>query len=328
MRIESLKNADRKAIAAALRAGESVDLFLSGNLGRGERAQRNVRLDEIVPLCASVDSDDSELAAHLARYRAPEAGEGRPETVTVVIPTHRRVPRSIPALMSQDMDVRIIVLSNGDGPTEVAGAEVQQVEWLGHGATRAAVLDRIDSEFVFFTVDDAIPLGAGFLRTLIEGLESGTWDAAVARQIPWPDADAVTASRLRRWTPPGNQVIAMSQTDHVATLYRTETLRKYPLPAVPIAEDAWWSKDRDVAYVPMAPVLHSHLRKAGPLFRRNRDIHAQLTAMGHPPAVPSFASFLAAIPGTIRPALSVGPNEWVNQLAELAGQWRGSVTEK
>jgi hypothetical protein len=202
------------------------------------------------------------------------------------------------------------------------------VEWLGHGATRAAVLDRIDSEFVFFTVDDAIPLGAGFLRTLIEGLESGTWDAAVARQIPWPDADAVTASRLRRWTPPGNQVIAMSQTDHVATLYRTETLRKYPLPAVPIAEDAWWSKDRDVAYVPMAPVLHSHLRKAGPLFRRNRDIHAQLTAMGHPPAVPSFASFLAAIPGTIRPALSVGPNEWVNQLAELAGQWRGSVTEK
>jgi len=328
VRVESLKNADRKAIAEALRVGESVELFLSEKLGRGSRAQRNLRLDEIVPLCASADSDDPDLKEHMDRCRAPAAGDRRPETVTVVIPTHRRVPLGVPALSSQDMDVRIIVLSNGEGPTEVDGAEVQRVEWLGHGATRAAVLDDIDSEFVFFTVDDAIPMGDGFLRTLVEGLESGLWDAAVARQIPWPDADAVTSSRLRRWTPPGSQVIAMSQTDHVGTLYRTETLRKFPLPAVPIAEDAWWSQGRDVAYVPMAPILHSHAREVGALFRRNRDIHEQLIAMGQQPAVPSFAALLAAVPGTIRPALTVGPNEWINQLAELAGQWRGAIKQK
>jgi hypothetical protein len=305
-----------------------VNLEISGILDRGRRAQRNWRLDEIVPLCAAASAADPELMAQMERCRAPEAGPPRPEIVTVVIPTHRRQPRGIQALLDQDMGVNIIVLSNGAGPDRVPGAEVRRVEWRGHGPTRAAVLDAIETEFVFFTVDDAIPLGRGFLRTMVEGLESGAWDAAVARQVPWPDADAVTASRLRRWTPPGDRVIQMPQADHVATLYRTETLRKFPLPAVPIAEDAWWSRERSVAYVPMAPILHSHAREPGALFRRNRDIHQQLVAMGREPTVPSFGALLGAVSGVIRPTLSSGPMELVNQVAELAGQWRGSVTPK
>ena len=183
-------------------------------------------------------------------------------------------------------------------------------------------------EYVLFTVDDALPLGEGCVRQLVEALGTGGWEAAVARQIPWPDADAVTASRIRRWTPPGHRVVPMSQTDHVATLYRTETLREFPIPQRPIAEDAWWSKGRRVAYVPGAPVLHSHRREPLTLFTRNRDIHTELVAMGHRPTIPHLGAAVAALPGVVRPTLAYGPMEFMNQLAEIAGQWRGAVNAR
>ena len=311
-------------MADQIRCGEPVDLWVSAAIGRGSRARRNIRYDELVPLCRSIDFEDASLADVGRVFAAPEAKEGRSERITAVIPCSRSVPIGVEALRGQDMEVDVLVLSNNGGPTEVEGAQVLAVEWEGHGTTRARALEHIETEFVFFTVDDAVVLGAGCLRVLVEALDSGGWDAAVARQIPWPDANAVTAARLRRWTPPGNQVVGMIQTDHVATLFRTETLRRYPIPDKPIAEDAWWSMQRRVAYVPMAPVLHSHRRQPSALFARNRDIHAQLVQMGRPPTIPTLGAALAALPGVLRPTLAGGPAELVNQLAEIAGQWRGA----
>ncbi|MFM8358546.1 MAG: hypothetical protein ACKOET_08300, partial [Verrucomicrobiota bacterium] len=45
--------------------------------------------------------------------------------------------------------------------------------------------------YVLLTVDDAMPLGAGFVRTLVEVLERGGYDAVTARQVPWPGSDAI-----------------------------------------------------------------------------------------------------------------------------------------
>ena len=92
----------------------------------------------------------------------------------------------------------MLVLSNGAGPVSADGARVVRVPWEGHGRTRSRAIDHIDSEYVFFTVDDAIPMGQGCLGTLVDALNEGGWDAVVARQVPWPDANAVTASRIRR----------------------------------------------------------------------------------------------------------------------------------
>lgn len=293
--------------------------------GRGHRMARNLRMDEVMPFVDSVACDDAAIRRTFKEFSAPGALPGHAGTVTAIIPSSRGVPLGVRSLVNQDVDVRVLVLSNGDGPHEVSGAEVKRVAWDGHGATRANAIQWVESDYVFFTVDDAIPLGQGCIRTLIEALESGPWDAAVARQIPWPDADAVTAARLRRWTPPGHRVVPMEQTDHVATLIRTETLRKHPIPPVPIAEDAWWSRDRRVAYVPMAPVLHSHSRSPVSLYKRNRAIHAQLVSMGRPAAVPSWSAIVSALPGVVRPTLAEGGMELLNQIAELAGQWRGAV---
>jgi hypothetical protein len=325
VQVTDLSYDTRQRMTAALKRGESLHLRLRKPMGRGVRGSRNCRLDEIVPLCASVELSGEVVGYAGAEWAAPSGVERGDPSVTVVIPTRGDSSPAVDAFLAQDVNVRVLILSNGNGPDSQKGAEVIRVNWRGHGATRQAAIARVNTPFVFFTVDDAIPLGTGFLRTLVSALEGGDWDAVTARQIPWPDADAVTATRLRRWTPPGHQVVARSTADHVATLYRTETLRAFPIPSVPIAEDAWWSIGRRIGYVPTAPVLHSHQRSPGALYRRNRDIHAQLRGMGYAPKVPSLSAAFRAMPGVLRPALANGPPELLNQLAELMGQWRGAV---
>ena len=154
---------------------------------------------------------------------------------------------------------------------------------------------------------------------MVQVLESGPWDAVVARQIPWPDADPVTRRRLRQWTPPSDGPQRLAQTDHVCTLYRTETLRKHPLPAVPIAEDLAWSLGRRVALAPGAPVLHAHRRHARALFHREREIHAQRRILGLPTTVPHLGGAMLGALGAVR----AGPREVVRHAAEATGQWWG-----
>jgi len=301
-------------MAAALRSDEPIDLHLSGDINP------HLRVDEIVPLCRVVTTTNPAMRRTIQYAMAPAAQPGPPLSVTVIIPCSRGLPQGIDSLLNQDVNVRILVLSNGDGPRNVPGAEVIRVPWHGHGETRQAAVAMVEDPYVLFTVDDAIPLGEGFLRTLVNALEEG-WEAVFARQIPWPDADRVTRARLRRWTPAGSNTVAFPQVDHVAALYHTETLRKNPLPSVPIAEDAWWSRGRSIGYVPMAPVLHSHQRRPKELFLRNRAIHAERIKMGERPTVGSLSNMFGALPGLARPILQEGGAELVNQIAELAGQW-------
>ncbi len=320
MIIKGLGPAERAAMSDAIRRGEPIRLELQGAVPRG------VRLDEIAPLCYAAYAQDPRDQRVLDAFAAPPARPGHGARVTAIIPCHRGKPAGVHALHRQDVPVRVLVLSNGEGgPKSVPGAEIVEVAWEGHGRTRQQALRYVTDPYVLLTVDDAIPLGPGFVRTLVQALEEGEWDAVTARQVPWPDADRVTAEALRRWTPAGHRVVPFPQTDHVATLYRTETLRHKPLPEVPIAEDACWSKGRRVGYVPMAPILHAHARSPATLYRRNRDIHAELVAIGHDPTVPSLSAVVAALPSVVRPSLVGERGEWQNQLAELFGQWRGAA---
>lgn len=319
MILQDLSQASRVRMSEALRAGDPVRLELSGPV------PADLRLADLAPLCYAATSTDPRDQRVIDAFRAPAGRPGGGPGVTVILPCSRGMPLGVPALLRQDLPVRVLVLANGpEAPTRVPGAELLQVPWLGHGPTRQAALSQVRDPYVFFTVDDALVLGAGFLRTLVDALESGGWDAVTARQIAWPDADAVTADRVRRWTPAGHQTVPAPQADHVASLYRTETLRQHPLPPVPIAEDAAWSRGRRVGYVPMAPVVHSHTRSPGPLYRRTRDIHAQLVAHGQAPVVDSLGQVMGALPGVVRPAILGQRGEWQNQVAELLGQWRGA----
>lgn len=306
--------AERARLSAALRVGAPMDLDLAGGLPDG------LVPAEVAPLFRSLRARDPGTERALRRWAAPAARPGPGPAVTAILPASRGRPLGVAALRGQDLPVQVRVLSNGPaGPTRVPGAEVQRVPWAGHGPTRQAALADVRTPFVLFTVDDAALLGAGCLRRMVAVLEAEGADAVVARQVPWPDADPVTRGRLRSWTPAAAAPTPLPQVDHVCTLYRTETLRRHPLPAVPIAEDLAWSTGRRVVLAPGAPVLHSHRRRARALWSRERAIHQQRRALGLETTVPDL---VGALPGVLG-ALRHGPRELPRHAAEVLGQWWG-----
>lgn len=305
MLIDRLDAAGLARMEAAVRSGEPV------RLGRDAfaSAPTHVRPDEIVPLCHGTDDPA------LARWLPPGAAS-RPElAVSVVIPTHRQRPLGLAALAAQDVRTEIVVLANG------GFTEGERVEWRGHGPTRNAGVLRARAPYVLLTVDDALPLGAGFVRTLVEALEAGDHDAVTARQVPWPTSDPVTRARLRRWTPPpGDDATAAVRAevtlDNVAALYRTDALLADPFDAVDIAEDWLWARRHRVGYVPTAVVAHAHPRRFRALYARTRAIHRARVRAGEPPAVPGLAAFARGLPGVVG-------RDAPGALGELLGQLVG-----
>jgi len=304
----------RGRLSEALRVGAPIDLDLEGGL------PADLVPAEIGPLVRHARAADPSVQAALRRWAAPGGRDVPGPAVTAILPASRGRPLGVGALRGQDLPVRILVISNGvAGPRRCPGAEVQRVTWAGHGPTRQAALQHVRTPYVLFTVDDAILRGAGCLRRMVEALEAGGWDAVVARQIPWPDSDPVTRSRLRAWTPAADAPVEMPQVDHVCALYRTETLREHPLPEVPTAEDLAWSAGRRIGLVPGAPVLHAHERRAGALFTRERTIHRERQRLGLRPSVPHLPGAMLRALG----ALPLGPREVLRHAAEVAGQWWG-----
>lgn len=319
MDLTGLTPSDLSALSEALRRNERVRLKLSTDF------PKSLRADQIVPLVDEVVTRTGAFTEALSAHLPPKAGDGPAYRVTALIPTHRRTPVGLRALREQDCDVQTVVLANGDAMARgVQGDRVVAVPWHGHGATRQAGVAFADGDYVLFTVDDALPRGAGCVRALVEALEEGGYDAVFGRQVPWPDADPVTRRRLHDWTPPGTGHWPVERLDHVFALYRRQTLLDSPLPSVPIGEDLHWRQGRRIGYVPRAVVVHSHPRRAGELYRRTRDLHVQHHLVGDSPTVPSLASLFAALPGVIRPVLRAGAGELPNQLAELVGQWRAA----
>ena len=291
VRLDRLDAAGLRALDAALRAGDPVQLV-------GRPACR-WPLDELVPLCHGVEDPD----LHALLPPAGRGGGGVPG-VTVVIPTHRQRPIGLAALLGQDVPVEVVVLVNGEAAAAAMagpppGVAVHRVPWEGHGRTRQVGAELARHPYVLFTVDDAIPLGAGCLRAMVETLEAGAFDAVTARQVPWPTADAVTRARLRAWTPPPGGPAPEATLDNVCALYRREALLADPFDAVPIAEDWRWGRRHRVGYAPLAPVLHSHPRRLRAAFARTRDIHRERHLAGEPPAVPDLPSLLRALPSTV-----------------------------
>ena len=317
MKVQRLDRRERKLMHQALLEGDPIDLEL------WSPPAPEVRLDDIVPMCHRVRTWDRKLTASLRTFLPPGAEPGHPAKVSVIIPTHRQVPWGLRALAGQDIEVEILVVDNGPKPQQgedLALARVLRVPWEGHGPTRQRAVEQATGDYIFFTVDDAIPCGAGFLRSLVQALEDGGYDAISARQLAWPDSDPVTIRRLRAWTPPGHRHRAAEQVDHVAAMYRRQTLLDNPLPSVPIAEDLRWSQSQRPGYLPSAPVVHAHDRKPLALFRRTRAIHAQHIAAGEPPRVPGPLTVLGAAPSLLRPVVEAGPSEILNHSAELLGQ--------
>jgi hypothetical protein len=243
------------------------------------------------------------------------------DQVTVVIPTDRQFPIGVEAFSKQVK--RIIILCNGGFYQRSPLVESYSVAWEGHGKTRQSILEQITTPYVFFSVDDAIPMG-GMLKSLMESIEQYSFDAIIPRQIPWPSASAVTRRELQRWTPNRSEPFQVPQSDHVGTLYRIKTLIDHPIPDVPIAEDAWWSIGKKVGCDPRAVILHSHPRKMVDLFHRELSIHRELRKMGRERP---FERYSDLISGGVGAGLNHGYREGIRTSASHVAQllaWIGA----
>jgi len=129
-----------------------------------------------------------------------------------VVPTRNgatTLPALIDALASQDDAAarELIVVDSGstDGTLALAGAAADHVievapNRFNHGTSRNLGIERASGRFVVLTVQDARPLTRDWLSHLLAPLRRDAGVAGVfARQVPRPDASAVTRDHLSRW---------------------------------------------------------------------------------------------------------------------------------
>ena len=242
------------------------------------------------------------------------------DSVTVIIPTHRQIPKGLTAFTKQCAHVWILQNGSLQLPN-VPNTKIFQVPFLGHGQIRQHMISQIETPFVFFSVDDAIPMG-NMLALLVAQMDADSneqkWDALIARQIPYPIADRFTQDQLALWTPFAKQPYPVLQSDHVGTLYRVADLRNAPLPNVPTAEDAWWSLGKKVGCVPQAVIVHSHPRHSKELVLREWSIHQELSKMGRDCGIDLKAVAMGLIANTQKYGLREGLRSTVQNVARFA----------
>ena len=230
----------------------------------------------------------------------PSAISDAPRRISVVIPTWNAGPRFrevLAALATQDLEggFELIVVDSEstDGTPELAreaGAQVHRIPQseFNHGATRNLGISRSHGEIVALLTQDARPMDAAYLRSLVAPFENERIDGVYARQFPRPDCDPLLAERLRQWSAarnepelkvlaPGNaeqsraifeelppmERYLSSAFDNVASSLRRTTWERIPFPPRSFGEDVAWAKrvllsGGAIAFEPAARVEHSH----------------------------------------------------------------------
>ena len=278
------------------------------------------------------------LTAHRTTRGKARKIQDAPPDLSILLLTRdgaATLPRLLAALDAQDTSRRVerVALDSGstDGTHQLllgAGFMVHPVapEDFQHGRTRNLGLSRCSGRLVVLLVQDAVPLGEGWLEALLEPLEADPRLAgSFARQVPRADADPLTrfyarqhpaASRAPRriFLPPGpaetleqlspGERLELCTFDNVCSCVRREVWQRTPFPQHPFAEDLAWARQvllegHGLAYAPAAVVEHSHHRPVLHELRRTYLAHRQLRRLFGLRTVPSPAHLGAAMAGTV-----------------------------
>lgn len=241
------------------------------------------------------------------------------QSVTVIVRSHNDRPfveKTLRALLDQDCDLPVDILSGDDASTDGTAEAIAQLFPTVRRATRPDgpyipgrtlnhLVRQATGDIIVFNNADAIPQNPQFLRNLIAPLRSGQADATYANQLPRPDATwLVRKDSLRAF---GDGSIARSW-GFFFSLASSAALRD-DLLANPFdetfqySEDVEWARRRPlrIAYCPDALVEHSHNYTFAELRKRFRgEGYAEAQRSGH---VPSLArTLLGACRETLRDA--------------------------
>ena len=247
------------------------------------------------------------------------------------------VRRTLEALLRQEgARARILFLDceSTDGSREEAqrlGLRTGSVPASSYmpGAVLNRGMRETQSEIVAFVNADAVPLAPGALAALVEPLRGrGGLAATWARQVPRPDADALTAADYRRAF--GEEPLQLRHGSFFSMA--ASAVRRDAWAALPFDEGLRYSEDCDwstrasalgwrAAYVPQAIFEHSHAYGLRDHFRRRKGegrADAAIHRLG-PPSVLEVARPLAgSLLRDLRGGLPAGVLVRVAQAAGLA----------
>jgi rhamnosyltransferase len=273
-----------------------------------------------------------------------------------VLPTRNgaaTIPALLDALRRQRVDFPFEIVAvdsaSSDGTTELLRARVDRlitipVHAFNHGLTRNAGIEQARGELIVLIVQDAVPAADGWLAALTAPLCGETRLAGTyARQIPRPDASAVTRYYLDRWQAASTEprIVTVSDRkafealdpmtqldwctfDNVCSCIRRSVWARHPFPATPIGEDVEWARDvlmagYSLAYVPAAEVIHSHDRSAWYELMRTYLLHRRLYDLFRLRTIPTLPLLARAVGSSLKTHLACQP--FSPRAAALAFAW-------
>lgn len=253
------------------------------------------------------------------------------------------LPAVLDAIAGQDTghDVELVAVDSGstDGSAEMLEGRADKFlsidpKTFNHGATRNLAIELGSGDAAVLLVQDAVPASPSWLNSLTAPLEDNRRLAATyARQLPRPDAAALTRWNLARWSATEaearvtqfespNDLLEMTPMDqlrsctfdNVCSCVRRSVWQDLPFQTTPIAEDLSWAKDvllagHGIAYQPAAQVYHSHERSLGYELDRTTAVHHRLFDLFGVRTIPGPGSLFRSIVTTINEHLQVVAND-------------------
>ncbi len=225
--------------------------------------------------------------------------------VTVLVPTldgGARFLRVLDGIARQetDFDFDLLVVDSGstdgsDAAAERAGARLVRIPKsdFNHGLTRNLGISESRGEIVALLTQDAVPVGAAWLKPLVDAFSRDDRVAGVyCRQVPRPDCNPLSRERLRRWAATRPDPVVQEPCgpdewdrlrpmerlmriafDDVASSLRKSVWRKHPYEKRSFGEDLAWGKavildGYRIVFEPRSAVEHSH--NNGPWYELRR----------------------------------------------------------
>ncbi len=272
--------------------------------------------------------------------------------ISIVVPTLNGAA-TLPALLDAIEALRplpeVLFVDSGstDGTLELLARRGHRVLGVpagqfNHGATRNLGIAATRGELVVLTVQDAAPRPS-WLAALRAPLDADPRVAgSFARQVPRPDASAVTRRCLEGYvgTAPISRVVEIDDParfealapmaryetcvfDNVCACVRRSVWAVHAFPITPIAEDVEWARTvllagHRLAYAADAVVEHSHERSARYELMRTYLVHKRLYSLFGLRTIPTLRHLARAVPATL-----ATHTRW--QLLEAAPSLRGTA---
>jgi rhamnosyltransferase len=285
--------------------------------------------------------------------------------VSIVIPT-RNGAATLPALLDAVARQRVdfpfetiaVDSTSSDGTADLLRGRVDRLigipaDAFDHGLTRNLGIEQSGGELIVLLVQDALPASDSWLARLTAPLvEDDSLAGAFARQLPRPDASAVTRFCLQRWVASSGiaRTIAVANRaelaaldpmaqlerctfDNVCSCIRRSVWIRHPFRQTPIGEDIEWARDvllagYRLAYVPEAAVIHSHDRPARYEFARTYVLHRRLYELFRLRTIPTLPLLARAIASSLAVHLRCERNGRAIALAFAwpLGQYLGALS--